>query len=190
MRCSGAVECRFEIADRRVVGRFVGPLLPAHGWHLAGPELPDDLLPLVLMLGHVGRYQVEREAALLLFLVMARHAVLFNEREVRSAGGERAEGAEGAGGAADAIGAWRASSDNTTPMAASRVATTAEINAVLGFHARICVIIRARPAGVEPRRRRGDDRREPRWTYRAVTRTTCAGTNPPLTPLHANTARS
>ena len=89
VRRGGAVECRFEIADRRVVGRFVRPLLSAHGWHLAGPELPDDLLPLVLMLGHVGRDQVEREAALLLFLVMTRHAVLFNEREVRSGWGRR-----------------------------------------------------------------------------------------------------
>ena len=53
VRRGGAVECRFEIADRRVVGRFVRPLLSAYGWHLAGPELPDDLLPLVLMLGHV-----------------------------------------------------------------------------------------------------------------------------------------
>ncbi len=83
MRHGGTVERRLQGRHHGVVSAIVRTLL-AHRRHLAGAQLPDDLLPHLRVPGHVVRQDLfEIEPTLFVVFVVAGEAVPVDERHVR-----------------------------------------------------------------------------------------------------------
>jgi hypothetical protein len=93
VRGRGAVERSLQVGNHRVIGPIVRAVF-ADRRHLPRAELAHDLLPHLGMAGHVvRRNRVEREAGLLVVLVMTRQAVLVDDREQMDGGLRRRRGA-------------------------------------------------------------------------------------------------